>query len=79
MATQKLYLNGSLVPNGTGVKTRSWGGTGLWYGVALADFTSLGDGSYLTCDWSIIRVYNQALTADEVLQNYNATKARFGL
>ena len=26
-----------------------------------------------------IKVYNRALTADEVLQNYNATKTRFGL
>jgi len=28
---------------------------------------------------SVARVYNKALTADEVLQNYNATKGRFGL
>ena len=25
------------------------------------------------------QIYNRALTASEVLQNYNATKARFGL
>ena len=30
-------------------------------------------------DLSSILVYNRALTATEVLQNYNATKARFGL
>lgn len=28
---------------------------------------------------SIVRIYNRALTASEVLQNYNATKSRFGL
>lgn len=28
---------------------------------------------------SIARIYNQALTSTEVLQNYNATKTRFGL
>ena len=28
---------------------------------------------------SIARIYNRALTATEVLQNYNATKSRFGL
>lgn len=75
--TQKLYLNGSLVPNGTGVKTRSWGGTVLYYAIALADFTNLGDGSYLTCDWSIFRVYNRALTAAEILQNYRADSWRY--
>ena len=29
-------------------------------------------------DFSLIRLYNRALTAAEVLQNYNATKPRFG-
>ena len=28
---------------------------------------------------SVARVYNKALTVDEVLQNFNATKSRFGL
>jgi hypothetical protein len=28
---------------------------------------------------SVVRIYNRALTADEVSQNYNATKYRFGL
>jgi hypothetical protein len=28
---------------------------------------------------SIVRMYNKALTATEVLQNYNANKTRFGL
>jgi hypothetical protein len=28
---------------------------------------------------ALIKIYNRALTAQEVLQNYNATKARFGL
>jgi len=29
--------------------------------------------------YSIVRLYNKALTATEVLQNYNVTKTRFGL
>jgi hypothetical protein len=37
----------------------------------------------LNLNWSgqisIVRMYNKALTAREVLQNYNATKLRFGL
>ena len=31
------------------------------------------------CRFSSISVYNRSLTATEVLQNYNATKSRFGL
>jgi len=30
-------------------------------------------------DFNVCRIYNRALTADEVLQNYNAQKSRFGL
>jgi hypothetical protein len=28
---------------------------------------------------SLVQIYNRALSSSEVLQNYNATKARFGL
>jgi hypothetical protein len=34
---------------------------------------------YLQGDISLAQIYNRALTATEVLQNYNATKKRFGL
>ena len=41
----------------------------------------LGDsGSEITsCYCSTVRVYNRVLSAAEVLQNYNATKGKFGL
>ena len=43
-----------------------------------------GDGPPTTLYWfqgniSQTQVYNRALTSDEVLQNYNATKSRFGI
>ena len=34
---------------------------------------------FISGSYSGIQMYNRALTASEVLQNYNATKARFGL
>jgi hypothetical protein len=34
---------------------------------------------YFPGNIAIVRVYNRALSLDEVLQNYNATKSRFGL
>lgn len=38
------------------------------------------DGStYLNGRIGIFKIYNRVLSADEVLQNYNSTKARFGL
>ena len=36
-------------------------------------------GSYWTGNIAQVSIYNRALTATEVLQNYNATKGRFGL
>lgn len=36
-------------------------------------------GWYFNCNVYFIRIYNRALSATEVLQNYNATKTRFGL
>jgi hypothetical protein len=36
-------------------------------------------GQYYSANISNVRIYNRALSASEVLQNYNATKTRFGL
>ena len=36
-------------------------------------------GNPLIGEMPVVKLYNQALTAAEVLQNYNATKSRFGL
>ena len=65
--------------------------TGYWDGVNKGSGSILA-GSYTSdtifnicginyCDASVafIKIYNRALTASEILQNYNATKSRFGL
>jgi hypothetical protein len=38
-----------------------------------------GDGEYISGKFSIVRVYSRALSPIEILQNYNATKTRFGV
>ena len=38
-----------------------------------------GTSDYLDSSLSMCMIYNRALTAAEMLQNYNATKGRFGL
>jgi hypothetical protein len=45
----------------------------------IGRYNSYFSGNYSNCSVSISQLYNRALSADEVLQNYNATKARFGL
>jgi len=40
---------------------------------------SPGTSEYLDGKLAVVQIYNRALSADEILQNYNATKGRFGL
>ena len=41
--------------------------------------STVNSGDLFNGNLAIARVYNRALTAAEVLQNYNAQKGRFGL
>ena len=69
--SKKLYLNGSEVASGTN--------TGIDTG-DIARFLG-GRGANFPFNGQIptIKIYNKALTAAEVLQNFNAQKSRFGL
>jgi hypothetical protein len=71
------YINGSTTASTA--RVRSFGGAGLYYGIMLGDSTSLGDGSYLAGNWSVLKVYNRTLTQTEIQQNYNSLKGRYGL
>ena len=76
---QKLYVNGIFISE----TDTSSGAGGSFANEGWGIFTSkavpggnnqYGEGTVYTA-----RLYNRALTAQEVLQNYNATKTRFGL
>ena len=65
----RIYLNGSLALT----TTITWvNDTQNLYGGAEASA-----GQYAACFGSMFSLYNRVLTADEVLQNYNATKMRY--
>jgi hypothetical protein len=70
----KLYWDGTLVNTDSGTGSIDYTGVqGLTIGAA-------NDSSRATPGpVGPIRIYNRALSAAEVLQNYNATKTRFGL
>jgi hypothetical protein len=71
--TLKLYQNSNLVENkSTSLVDPSWMPNGWRLGNS-SGWSSVSGSIY---NFSI---YNRALTAQEVLQNYNATKTRFGL
>jgi Concanavalin A-like lectin/glucanases superfamily len=69
-STHTMYVNGSSV------------GTATWSGATgVAEAWTLGYGLVHTYHNGLIsaaRLYNRSLTADEVLQNYNGEKSRYG-
>ena len=70
ISTFDVYFNGSkVISNATKAATSSAPfSLGRWW-----------TGMYIPSRISSIQVYNRALSASEVLQNYNAQKSRFGL
>lgn len=69
----KFYIDGILINSGT-ISDSAWRPTQQFVGIGTiyANSTVKGKGS-------ILQIYNRALSASEVLQNYNASKSKFGL
>jgi len=72
-----LYRNGDLVSSGGVTSSHQTPQTNS-YNAAIGRRLA-NNGYEVDFKVSMARVYNKALTAEEVLQNYNATKGRFGL
>jgi hypothetical protein len=73
-ASQKIYLNGQLI--GTGNVSNSFNSGNLLIGGAPAD---AGFSGYINGRIANVQNYNKALSPNEVLQNFNATRNRFGV
>jgi len=73
--TLKGYRNGVIVDTDTDIVQGNLSTQGTRDNMEIGRRTT----SYLPCKVGYIQVYSKALTATEVLQNYNATKGRFGL
>jgi hypothetical protein len=67
------YHNGSSVTT----TTRTLGSTNINVALTIATWRQVT--RELNTDVGIARIYNRSLSAQEILQNYNATKTRFGL
>jgi hypothetical protein len=67
----KLYLNGR--EDGTSANTTTFNGN---QEIVIGAYSS---GNNFTGRITNVLVYNRALSATEIMQNYNATKGRFGL
>ena len=71
-ATRQLYINGSLVDSNTLTKQLRQYTSTYYIGAASVDYAS-------NSIVSTARAYNKALTAAEVLQNFNATRKTYGV
>jgi hypothetical protein len=73
--SHKIYLNGSLLTTNTTSITRTTSPTLQTYEISKDDTVArYGNGTY----YSVLR-YNRELSTSEILQNYNATRGRFGI
>ena len=73
------YLNGVLKQNVSPVGFSSSSVINNVAGRNLRINLSAANISYTNADNAVLRIYNKALTASEVLQNFNATRGRFGI
>jgi hypothetical protein len=73
LGSQLVYINGSIYNSGAYAGTPSSNSNSLVIG------KSAYAGLYANMTMGCARIYNRALTASEIQQNYNSTKPRFGL
>jgi hypothetical protein len=78
--TLQLYINGVLIQTRTITSNRTQSLTNSWVSnVFLEANGNLRPDTYTTQTLYSLSYYNRALSSSEVLQNYNATRTRFGL
>jgi hypothetical protein len=73
-ANSQLYING--LPSGTTFSPTFTIKSGLNLGLCSY---SISLNAFLTGNMAITQIYNRSLNPSEVLQNFNATRARFGI
>jgi hypothetical protein len=82
--TLKCYINGTM-GNAIDhiVKVTPWDEAGYGYHYGIMGSTTLspnlGDGTRLAGNFGLIRIYNTALTKEEVIGNCNATRGRYNV
>jgi hypothetical protein len=73
---QKIYVDGVLQNSSTSI-TGNITYTGMTEGFLLGQVQGYTAGRYLTGNIYHLQVYNRALSADEIMQNYQSLKTRF--
>jgi len=74
--TLRSYVNGSLAGSSTYAR-QTPSASGLYYTVGFGCSTNQGDGTYAKLKMGDFHVYNIALSQQQILNNYNATKNNY--
>lgn len=74
----RFYQNTQLITSNTGPNTISFSSDGV-YNICRSQSNVAGTFFYCRGNIAQVQLYNRALNATEILQNYNATKGRYGL
>jgi hypothetical protein len=78
ISTAAIYVDGTLRNSTSGGGT--WSGSTVWSGMNTQIGNNPNDAYYnLKGNIGLARIYNRYFTAQDVLQNFNANKKRFGL
>ncbi len=72
-----VYVNGALIGTSSPAGMATTTAVNNISGRNIRIANSALNNYYNKCDSSIVRIYNKALTADEVKQNYDSTKGRY--
>lgn len=78
----KTYYNGALVHTDNfspEVSPRDYNITNMFFDLFAVSVTNFGNGGALTADFGEFRLYTRALSDAEVLQNFEATRGRWGI
>jgi hypothetical protein len=77
-STYDIYIDG--ISRATGSGGGTWSGLTIWSGMSFSIGNNPNDVFYnLLGNIALAKMYNVYLTAQEVQQNFNATKSRYGL
>ena len=77
--SQKYYVNGSLVVSTSGTYDGSPTTNAGEHTLGTYNRPGAGYNGYANVKYAVHKIYNRALTAAEVVQNYNALQSRYGL
>ena len=78
--TLTAYINGASIGTATFARVAPYnGGQQTYYALFSIDATNMGTGGYGIGRCAVFSVYNRALTAAEVKQNFYAHRGRFGV